>query len=171
MTFAEFASLLGRRPDELEDELAVLARSIADGIRDGRSVAIPGFGTFVWVHRSAGMNPQTGESIPASRVVRFIADITLARSIGTAVPEEIDADDALTLEPPWATDTLRGALSTALAGEGTKTFELPRVGTVRVRRYPAAESELGTLPASATLSLVAGTELVEAAAIARAAKQ
>lgn len=49
--------------------------SIEDGLKNGETITLTGFGTFKTVERSArtGRNPQTGETIqiPASRGVKF----------------------------------------------------------------------------------------------------
>lgn len=49
--------------------------SIEDGLKNGETITLTGFGTFKTVERSArtGRNPQTGQAIeiPASRGVKF----------------------------------------------------------------------------------------------------
>lgn len=58
---------------------------IADGLADGESISIPGFGTFSATVRQArqGRNPQTGEAIeiPEMRTPTFRATPSLKRQV------------------------------------------------------------------------------------------
>jgi DNA-binding protein HU-beta len=55
--------------------LGAFLEGIRDGLRDGGSVTISGFGTFVVTRRAIrrGRNPRTGKTItiPSARVPRF----------------------------------------------------------------------------------------------------
>ncbi len=60
-------------------------KAIQQALREGRTVTIPGFGTFYTAERKAGQatNFQTGEAItyPARRVASFRAGAVLKRAV------------------------------------------------------------------------------------------
>ena len=62
--------------------------AISDALVAGEKVAIPGFGSFEVRERAArkGRNPQTGAQIdiPASRVTKFKASLTLKNAVKNA---------------------------------------------------------------------------------------
>jgi DNA-binding protein HU-beta len=65
--------------------LGAFLEGIRDGLRDGGSVTISGFGTFVVAKRAArtGRDPRTGRAItiPSSRVPRFRASRSLKAAV------------------------------------------------------------------------------------------
>lgn len=65
--------------------LAAFLDGIRDGLSDGGTVTISGFGTFVVAKRAtrAGRDPRTGRAItiPSSRVPRFRASRALKASV------------------------------------------------------------------------------------------
>jgi DNA-binding protein HU-beta len=58
-----------------EAVVGAVLEAVADSLKEGREVRLPGFGTFSISQRSAraGRNPRTGETVqlPASAAVRF----------------------------------------------------------------------------------------------------
>ena len=72
---AVLASASGGSKAAAERALAALLAGVREGLRDGGSVTISGFGTFVVARRAArkGTNPRTGRGIriPSARVPRF----------------------------------------------------------------------------------------------------
>jgi DNA-binding protein HU-beta len=70
------AAFAGDMPKVKADAVvAAVLEAVADALKEGREVRLPGFGTFSISQRSAraGRNPRTGETVqlPASAAVRF----------------------------------------------------------------------------------------------------
>ena len=79
MTKTELIGRMARQANISRDQAKAALDAFTDGVAEalaqGRDVKLIGFGSFVSVHRKAGVarNPQTGEAVarPASRTARF----------------------------------------------------------------------------------------------------
>jgi len=76
----------------VRDALNSIVRVVSDALRDGKTVTLPGFGTFYTSHRGEGTvkHIRTGEQItvPARRVAAFRVGELLKQSVRTVKPEK-----------------------------------------------------------------------------------